>query len=273
MLKQTAKRLIRYVAPKPWRISRAIFGAANIYVRAAKNLNYDMTSNGELHVLDCLSSFDFRTVFDVGANRGDYTRACLERLPKAHIHAFEIAPKTFAALEAAVADCERITLNAFGLSDRAGHIQFNYNTELDDLSTSFDATKKLHATGWQTLALPIITGDEYCSNHAISHVDLLKMDVEGAEHLVLAGFRNMLTAGNIAAIQFEYGMVNIYTKFLLVDFWSLLADYGYVLGPIMPRGVVFRDYDPMQEDFLGPPNFLAVQSSKRDLIKALATSG
>jgi hypothetical protein len=48
-------------------------------------------------------------------------------------------------------------------------------------------------------------------------IDLLKLDTEGAEHLVLRGFDGALARGRIAAVQFEYGRVNAVTGFLLRD--------------------------------------------------------
>jgi hypothetical protein len=53
-----------------------------------------MDNNGEYYVLDKLSNTTIDTVFDVGANNGDYTNACLSRFKNAKIHAFEIAPPT-----------------------------------------------------------------------------------------------------------------------------------------------------------------------------------
>ena len=58
------------------------------------------------------------------------------------------------------------------------------------------------------------TGDAYCTRHRIERIDLLKIDVEGAEHLVLRGFERMLHERRIEVIQFEYGLANIYTHHL-----------------------------------------------------------
>ena len=41
-----------------------------------------------------------------------------------------------------------------------------------------------------------------------------------------------------------------------------------MLGKIFPKSVEFRQYHFKYEDFIGP-NFLAVHSSEKDLIKAL----
>jgi hypothetical protein len=49
------------------------------------------------------------------------------------------------------------------------------------------------------------------------------------------GFSKTFEQRHISSVQFELGMVNIYSKFLLKDFWDLFTRYDFVLGPIMPR--------------------------------------
>src|SRR5439155_19181087 len=93
----------------------------------------------------------------------------------------------------------------------------------------------------------------------IREVDFLKLDVEGAEHLVLQGLENHLRDRRVRFVQFEYGRVNILTHFLLRDFYQLFAAYGYVVGKIYPDYVDVREYDLSDEDFLGP-NYLACRA-------------
>jgi hypothetical protein len=64
-------------------------------------------------------------------------------------------------------------------------------------------------------------------------------------------------------------MINIYAKFLLLDFWRVLTGHGFVLGPVMPRGVAFKSYDARDENFQGPPNFVAVHGSRPEIIAAV----
>jgi hypothetical protein len=102
----------------------------------------------------------------------------------------------------------------------------------------------------------VMRGDEFFAQEGIAEVDFLKLDVEGAEHLVLQGLGDRLREQRVRFVQFEYGRVNILTHFLLRDFYELFATYGYVVGKIYPDYVDFRDYDLSDEDFLGP-NYLA----------------
>ena len=114
------------------------------------------------------------------------------------------------------------------------------------------------------------TGDAYCATKGIDRIDLLKIDVEGAEHMVLRGFEQMLQHGAIRAVQFEYGNINFESRFLLRDFWEFFTKRGFVLGPVMPRGVRFKAYQTQDESMPSPPNYLAVLRNDTALIAAVA---
>jgi FkbM family methyltransferase len=231
-------------------------------------MNYDMATNGELHLLDSLVGHDIKTVFDVGANKGEYTKHCLQRFPNAEVHAFEIVPATFQKLKSELAGNNRAMIQPFGLSNRSGVTEINFNPRDDGIS-SLVAGEGIHKGSWQTLAVEVKTGDEYVSSHDIKNIDLLKIDVEGGESYVLEGLNQALSDQKIGVVQFEFGMANIYSKFLLNDYWQLFGKHDFAIGPLMPKGVRFRQYNPRDEDFQGPPNFVAVHRSRPNIINAL----
>jgi FkbM family methyltransferase len=269
---QLLYRLVPHVARRDNALSRRLYDLCIAYVRSYNNnLNYDPVTNGEYLILDRLVPFSPKVVFDVGANKGQYSLACLRRFPAAVVHAFEIVPKTAATLVENLAQEERVTINSFGLSDVCGAEEVNLNEMLpgyDEVASLIGPT--IHeGPGWTKQSLPVTRGDAYCSERGISRINLLKLDVEGAEHKVLRGFDSMMHRAAIDVVQFEFGMTSVDSKFLLKDFWQLFSARDFVLGPVMPNGVRFRDYDYRIEDFQGPPNFLAVHRSKPELIATL----
>jgi len=105
-------------------------------------------------------------------------------------------------------------------------------------------------------------------DYKINEIDLLKIDLEGAEYEAILGFEEHINKGKIKMIQFEYGYINITTKHLLIDFYSYFDNRDYIVGKIFPKNVEFRKYEFKHEDFLGP-NFLAVKKTETDLINLL----
>lgn len=267
VLRQAAWEASRLISQKAGPVSRSIYQIANLYRKAYNNLNYDMSTNGEFSLLRKLAKFDFETIMDVGANKGDYTLACLNNFVDARIHSFEIAPATFLKLTSNISS-DRAKLNNFGLSNKDGSFILNFNRD-DDGSSSLVEGSNIHGGNWERIEAPVIRGDDYCQSEGIKSIDLLKIDVEGAEHMVLDGFSRNFEDGLVSTVQFEFGMVNIYSKYLLKDFYEFFGKYGFTLGPVMPQGVDFKEYNTRDEDFQGPPNFFAVHTSKTSIIDAV----
>jgi hypothetical protein len=113
------------------------------------------------------------------------------------------------------------------------------------------------------------TGDSYLQENGLSRVDVLKIDTEGAEPLVLRGFSQALAEKRIGLIQFEYGRVNVLTRFLLADIYEMLEPLDFDIGKLYPNYVDFRPYSPMLETFLGP-NYIAVHQKHSGLRSRLA---
>lgn len=78
----------------------------------------------------------------------------------------------------------------------------------------------------------VLTLDDFCSEHEISKIDLLKIDTEGNELKSLIGARQLLYENRIKAIQFEFNEMNLCSKSTFKDFWDLLENfYFYRLLP------------------------------------------
>lgn len=236
-----------------------------------ENLDYEFASNGERRVLERLmEAGDVSVIFDVGANVGDWSRLVCELFPGAAVHCFEIVPKTHERLAAVLAGNANVHVHGVGLSDQAGETYVNYVPGGSAGATVVDGiTEEFFGLQTERVSVRVAAGDEVCAEHGVTEIDVLKLDVEGAEYEVLCGFEKMLAAGAIKVVQFEYGYVNIVTKRLLRDFHELLEGAGMVVGKIYPDHVDFRSYKLQHEDFLGP-NYLAVHRSQDRVIAALS---
>ncbi len=246
-------------------VARKFAGLARRYLEWHSNVNYDIDTNGEAFVLMTLAAFPLRTVFDAGANRGDWSQAARTFFPQAQVHAFEIAPPTFELLQAKFAADPRVLCHNAGLSDSEGPITIRHYDELPALTT---ATAYPHPFRFSEIPARTVRGDRHAARHEVEHIDFLKIDVEGMEEQVLRGFDALFSRRAIDVVQFEYGRVAILNHFLLRDFHAFFRERGFVVGKMYPGYVDFREFDLADEDFLGP-NYLACRADRTDYVDAL----
>jgi FkbM family methyltransferase len=264
----------RHAALNLGSVSDALYRKALRFVRNYRNFDYDPATNGEQRLLRVLAPLRIDTVFDVGANDGSWALACAQILGQASrdafsIHAFEVVPETAEKMIARVSGVPAITANRFGLSNAEGPIEIFVDPSQSWLSSTVPGGSAIHGDRFKTVRGTVTTGDRYSAAHAIGRIGFLKIDVEGGEGLVLQGFQELLAGQRIDVIQFEYGLQNIFARFLLLDFYRLLESHGYALGKLYPDGVCFKSWVPEDEDFLGP-NFVAVLAKRADIRNAVA---
>ena len=241
---------------------KSIARLSHLWLKAYENCNGTFTNNGEEMVLRSLAGASVETIFDVGANVGDWSLLAHRLLPHARIFAFELSQPTFEQLQQNIRPDTGIATFNFGLSDHEGKTTFYHYPEKPGETSVIPHS--FQAGGLQLEGF-LRTGDVFCAEHGIRKIDLLKIDVEGAESFVLHGLGKMLAANRISIIQFEYEKLNAATKFLLKDFYDLLGGYGYALGKIFPTHVDFRDY-AFDHELLWGSNYLAVLKNRPDLL-------
>lgn len=272
----TARMPVRNVVVDTWRGAKAaaahviarnwnrpvLAGAAaqaNRYLRMWGNDDNHLARNGEAEVLARLAD-ELHVVVDVGANRGDWAAAVLAVRPGAVVHCFEPVPEQVAELRRRFANGE-VTVHAVALSDRSGTADI-----VLDADHSMNSLVRRPATANAAVtAVAMARGDDECAAAGVDAVDLLKVDTEGFDLHVLRGFSQMLGAGAIAAVQFEFNAMSVFSRTVLLDFYELLEPLGYAIGKIHPNGVDFRPYDLDLENWTGP-NCLAVRRDRIDLI-------
>lgn len=241
-------------------------------LHAWKNRQYVVEQNGELALLQRLRPFAPRVLLDVGANIGDWTIAACQALPGATVHAFEIAGSTADELARSIAPYARqVVLNRFGLGAEAAEVALfltpENHTAASTLRSAVDYSLSEQGLGQVVEARGrIIPGDAYLRQAGLAHVDVLKIDVEGAEFSVLRGFAGAFDRGAVHLVQFEYGALNLATRQFLGDYWQFFTDRGFTVGKLYPEGVAFKSYDLTDEDFTGP-NYIACR--RPDVIEAL----
>ena len=213
--------------------------------RTLNTMGYDVhrflaseSSWAQLSRLFVAQRIDF--VIDVGANVGQYAKQLRFLGYTGDILSFEPMLDAHAALErAARADSHWQVAPRLCIGDREGSITLKIsansesNSVVDVLSTSVDVAPASRFV--RSEDVPITTLDSYFRQHALpaGAVPLLKLDVQGFEHRVLAGGEQLLS--RCRGIQCELSLVPLYAdQPLLTEMLIMLRDLGFELHGMLP---------------------------------------
>jgi FkbM family methyltransferase len=137
---------------------------------------------------------------DVGANIGVWSLLAAERQPDARIHAFEPVPEVAAHCRRHVAlnGLDTIVLNVAAVAAEDGVAPF-----FAIRTANTGASSLIRRRPADEITVPVVTLDTYVERARLDRVDVLKVDVEGAERLVFIGGRRTLLRPDAPAIFFE----------------------------------------------------------------------
>ena len=177
-----------------------------------------------------------RLFVDVGAHRGDFTRMLQNAFPNtASHHLIEADPELCAGLRRQFADTRDAQVWNFALHNSSGVIDFHVHA---DRGTSSVLQRPQHGRRYfhssdrvvETQRVPSISLDAFLVQQRIEHVDLLKVDTQGAEAAIFRGAERSLAQACIDIIYTEFFVVPHYDgAALLHELWRQLAQHGYVL--------------------------------------------
>lgn len=120
-------------------------------------------------------------VFDVGANIGMHSLILAEKFPKSIIYSFEPIKETFNFLKKNVEINSLVNMNPHNLavSNKVGKLLM---TGDEGTGNHIIKTKQRNTTAVNTITL-----DRFVKEKKVTRIDLMKIDVEGAELMVLKG--------------------------------------------------------------------------------------
>ena len=244
---------------------------AQMYVDIDKGFRFSYLpdENGEIELLQTLSKL-YRggrkfIYFDVGAYLGTYTDMIIDGFEEYEGHLFEISDRTFEKCVERLGENPRLVINNLGFSDSAGEVEIRYYQD-DPTRNGIIGVAAEANFNYEIHKAKCTTGNLYCREKNINHIDLLKIDAEGYDLHVLRGFDELLLKGAIDVIQFEYNFRHGDVHVAMRDFYQYLTSHGYQIGALRQSGVEFKAFEPQDNSFERGPNFVA---SRQDICDAL----
>jgi FkbM family methyltransferase len=186
------------------------------------------------------------TVFDVGANVGELSLLFSRFVGGGgKIHAFEASSSAFAKLVKVFEATGRkqVILNHKAVAHMTGTVRLHVYDD-EHLSWSSMADRPLQNYGIDIKSTHVeevesVTIDDYCRENNIARIDLLKIDVEGAELQVLLGARNMLQEKRIRCCVFEFGSTTFDMGNSPDEIETFLKGSGYTIFNLVKNEPVF----------------------------------
>jgi FkbM family methyltransferase len=223
---------------------RLIFECADVATWAKMRRRGDALGDPELaqYVHAVLRPGDI--VVDVGAAIGGLSLLCAQIVgPGGKVYAFEAEEQNFHQLEINIA---LNRLSEYVIPMRRAVFSSNGHVILN----TFDPSKAegLHSLGRASVGgfapqftqwVQSLTLDSFCGENAIEHIDLLKIDVEGAEADVLEGAADLLRRQAIRRIVFEVCQIPLAGMGHMVDdLVNPLRDAGYRIYRLRPNTLI-----------------------------------
>ena len=181
-----------------------------------------------------LSKQEHPVFLDIGANCGLYTTIVAASCPHTRVIAVEAEPDVARLLRNTIEENQTsITRNLatvevveIALSDQEGETTF-----IRSWDNGLGSVHGVEACPRDSITVSTQRGDQLLVELEIETVDFMKIDVEGAEMLVLRGFRESLQEGKIQQLQIELNKkLDQHKAATSEDVINFLRAQGYALN-------------------------------------------
>lgn len=200
-----------------------------------------------------LKSADIKTVFDVGANTGQFASAIKVLLPDAKIYSFEPIPECYERLTKKFPSNEQYQAFCVALGNEAGKITF-WKSQFAE-SSSILPMSEIHKENFPWTAesipieVPVKTLDAVFPELNIIPKVLLKIDVQGYEKKVLEG--GIISLEKIDFVLVETSFQTLYEGQATFDeIYRFLTSAGYEFAGNFDQLIAPLDGTILQGDAL-----------------------
>ena len=198
-------------------------------------------------------------IFDVGANNGDYLEGARSVLHHDGLCIFSFEPQSscFLALQTRYQNDPSIHIRQVALGKECGTVDLYFSEEGESTASLYGARSRIAV---RPAEVEMTTIDQACQEADLDHIDFLKIDTEGHEIDVLLGAKQMIEAGRIAAIQFEFGDTFVETSYHFSDVFNLLSP-RYTIYRILRNGLIEVPRYSYDLEIFKLANFLCLQKN------------
>lgn len=164
---------------------------------------------------------DATTIVDLGSNVGASVLYFATRYPGARIIAVEPDPATFRKLQANVGSIPGVELRCLAVGGTDGETDFFPSPR------TWESSFRPTPLSGEPIRVRVVTLDTLLSEVGLDHVDLIKLDVEGAEYEILGSSQAWKTSVSTVIGELHAGLPDAYAgmRRLLADLPDFEVEY------------------------------------------------
>jgi len=239
-----------------WRLGRNIYSKAR-----GEPADGDIGRGGEAYVqrrvIAGAPAAEPLRILDIGANLGEWTLSFLKGHSEARrkgsyiqVHLFEPVPFTRQRLEANLFAAQPAAgvaqVHGMAVSDLSGRASMQIVGDTSGRNSL--VANELSASG--VIEFEVATLVDVFARFGIDRAQLVKVDAEGHDRAIVLGARDLLVAGRIDVLQFEYNHTWVFSRSFLKDIFDVVEGLPYSIARIRPQSVeVFDAWHPELDRF------------------------
>jgi len=179
------------------------------------------------------------TFLDVGANLGRIAFAAARRVgPTGRVLAFEANPTIAARLNDEIARNHTPQVEVVPVA--CGAIPGELEFYVSRAHTGRSSLSQLNAQSSASIRVPCERVDTLLAARGIAHADVVKIDVEGAEMLVLQGMEKLLAGSRpVLIVETDPELLASFSTSIL-SITTYLGSFGYEPEPVDSTNLLFR---------------------------------
>lgn len=203
-----------------------------------------------------LSNYNFETILDIGANKGQFAARMRLLFPKAKIYSFEPIPEVYNDLCLKFEKDKNFKAFNIGLGQESGTFDFFQNDFSD--SSSLLPMKDFHKETFpQTLnekkiQIKVESLDVFASTLKLKSPLLIKIDVQGFEKMVILGGKETLKKADLVIVEVSFFALyenqvffgSVYSELIALGF-EYQGNYEQMSSPIdgciLQADAIFRN--------------------------------